>query len=172
MPSSDSAALRWAECWISDDDSRGLREQSDEDSIKGAAACWTSDCAWLNEAECYWPWQGRARKRKSFLKLESVERRILLRRSNMPQSPSVTRESQTLFVWISFAFFQLPSRSDEPGAQPPLSHFFFAPFLKRNVGRARATSCDAGIHLIPPVITGEYPHCHRLSWLRSQRFCI
>lgn len=104
-----------------------------------------------------------------FLKLESVEGRIQHTRSNMSRSPSVTQESQTLFVFISFT---VPSLSDEPRAQAPPSHIFSPPFLKRNVGSVPATSCDAGIHLIPPVITGEYPRCHRLSWLRSQRFCI
>lgn len=168
LPSPDGPALRWGERWISDDDSRGSGNRAMRTLSK---ACWTSDCAWQNEAERYWPWQGRAWKGKSFLKPESVEGRILRRRSNMSQSPSVTQESQTRFVFLYF-FFPLPSLSDEPGAQPPPSHFFFSAFLKRNVGSARATSCDAGMHLIPPVITGEYPHCHRLSWFRSQRFRI
>lgn len=120
---------RWWQPW--------LRKQSDEDSIKDAPACWTSDCAWLNEAECYWPWQGRAWKRKSSLKLESVEGRILHRRCNMSQSPSVTRESNSLCVYFIRFFFQLPPLSDEPRAQPPPPQFFPSFSQKKRGKRSR-----------------------------------
>lgn len=56
----------------------------------------------------------------------------------MSQSPSVTQESQTLFVFISFAFFQLPSLSDEPGAQPPSLHFFFPLLFSKETWEALA----------------------------------
>lgn len=52
----------------------------------------------------------------------------------MSQSPSVTQESQTRFVFFHTFFSPLPSLLDEPGAQPPPSLIFFPLFSKETWG--------------------------------------
>lgn len=68
----------------------------------------------------------------------------------MSISPSVTLKSDSFC--FSPCSFPLPLlRSDEPGAHLPFT------FFKNNVGSARATSSNASIHLIIPIITMNIP---------------